>query len=160
MADNMQDNLNETASDQACDPVFQQEQDHLSDTYAKLEAIAKNLSEKMERRRWQAAKDKDDMQGEVKHNFASDGEAQETYVDYAVLNNLIRDYNLEQDADSERLAAAAAGIQQVRGHAFRKSDPPQKKSDIIRVCWVIAQLNVVHQPTYHRSIGLLSHRKG
>ena len=61
---------------------------------------------------------------------------------------------------SKRLAAAAAGIQQVRGHAFRKSDPPQKKSDIIRVCWVIAQLNVVHQPTYHRSIGLLSHRKG
>lgn len=108
----MQDNLNETASDQAGDPVFQQEQDHLSDTYAKLEAIAKNLSEKMERRRWQAAKDKDDMQGEVKHNFASDGEAQETYVDYAVLNNLIRDYNLEQDADSERLAAAAKLLEQ------------------------------------------------
>lgn len=108
----MQDNLNETAFDQACDPVFQQEQDHLSDTYAKLEAIAKNLSEKMERRRWQAAKDKDDMQGEVKHNFASDGEAQETYVDYAVLNNLIRDYNLEQDADSERLAAAAKLLEQ------------------------------------------------
>ena len=61
---------------------------------------------------------------------------------------------------SKRLAAAAAGVQQVRGHAFRKSDPPQKKIDIIRVCWVIAQLNVVHQPTYHRSIGLLSHRKG
>ena len=112
VADNMQDNLNETASDQASDPVFQQEQDHLSDTYAKLEAIAKNLSEKMERRRWQAAKDKDDMQGEVKHNFASDGEAQETYVDYAVLNNLIRDYNLEQDADSERLAAAAKLLEQ------------------------------------------------
>ena len=112
VAENMQDNLNETAFDQACDPVFQQEQDHLSDTYAKLEAIAKNLSEKMERRRWQAAKDKDDMQGEVKHNFASDGEAQETYVDYAVLNNLIRDYNLEQDADSERLAAAAKLLEQ------------------------------------------------
>ena len=112
VAENMQDNLNETAFDQACDPVFQQEQDHLSDTYAKLEAIAKNLSEKMERRRWQAAKDKDDMQGEIKHNFASDGEAQETYVDYAVLNNLIRDYNLEQDADSERLAAAAKLLEQ------------------------------------------------
>ena len=52
------------------------------------------------------------MQGEVKHNFASDGEAQETYVDYAVLNNLIRDYNLEQDADSERLAAAAKLLEQ------------------------------------------------
>lgn len=112
VAENMQDNLNEAASDQAYDPVFQQEQDHLSDTYAKLEAIAKNLSDKMERRRWQAAKDKDEMQGEVKHNFASDGEAQETYVDYAVLNNLIRDYNLEQDADSERLAAAAKLLEQ------------------------------------------------
>ena len=104
--------LTKPQSDQAGDPVFQQEQDHLSDTYAKLEAIAKTLSEKMERRRWQAAKDKDDMQGEVKHNFASDGEAQETYVDYAVLNNLIRDYNLEQDADSERLAAAAKLLEQ------------------------------------------------
>lgn len=61
---------------------------------------------------------------------------------------------------SKCLAAAAAGIQQVRGYTLRKSDPPQKNIDIIRVCWVIAQLNVVHQPTYHRSIGLLPYRKG
>ena len=112
MADNTQAQTNETAAEAANDPVFQQEQAHLSDTYAKLEAMAKTLAEKMERRRWQAAQDKDDMQEEVKHNFASDGEAQETYVDYAVLNNLIRDYNLEQDADSERLAAAAKLLEQ------------------------------------------------
>lgn len=112
MADNTQAKTNETAVEAANDPVFQQEQAHLSDTYAKLEAMAKTLAEKMERRRWQAAQDKDDMQEEVKHNFASDGEAQETYVDYAVLNNLIRDYNLEQDADSERLAAAAKLLEQ------------------------------------------------
>ena len=112
MADNTQAQTNETAVDAANDLVFQQEQAHLSDTYAKLEAMAKTLAEKMERRRWQAAQDKDDMQEEVKHNFASDGEAQETYVDYAVLNNLIRDYNLEQDADSERLAAAAKLLEQ------------------------------------------------
>ena len=112
MADNTQAQTNETAVEAANDPVFQQEQAHLSDTYAKLEAMAKTLTEKMERRRWQAAQDKDDMQEEVKHNFASDGEAQETYVDYAVLNNLIRDYNLEQDADSERLAAAAKLLEQ------------------------------------------------
>ena len=72
VAENMQDNLNETASDQACDPVFQQEQDHLSDTYAKLEAIAKNLSEKMERRRWQAHQGQGrPCGGEVSHNFAA-----------------------------------------------------------------------------------------
>lgn len=112
MADNMHAQTNETAAETANDPVFQQEQAHLSDTYAKLEAMAKTLADKMERRRWQAAQDKDDMQEEVKHNFASDGEAQETYVDYAVLNNLIRDYNLEQDADSERLAAAAKLLEQ------------------------------------------------
>ena len=112
MADNTQAVTNETAVETANDPVFQQEQAHLSNTYAKLEAMAKTLAEKMERRRWQAAQDKDDMQEEVKHNFASDGEAQETYVDYAVLNNLIRDYNLEQDADSERLAAAAKLLEQ------------------------------------------------
>ncbi len=112
MAEHTQDTVIATAEDQASDPVFQQEQEHLSTTYAKLEAKAKTLAEKMERRRWQAAQDKDDMQEEVKNNFASDGEAQETYVDYAVLNNLIRDYNLEQDADSERLAAAAKLLEQ------------------------------------------------
>lgn len=89
------------------DPEFDLEQEHLSDTYNKLKRIAASLTDKLERRRIDAAKTKEEMQGEVKHNFASDGEAQETYVDYAVLNNLIRDYNLEQDADSERLASAA-----------------------------------------------------
>ena len=95
------------------DPEFAYEQSHLSVTYGKLQDIASALREKLERRRLDAAETKDDMQGEVKHNFASDGEAQETYVDYAVLNNLIRDYNLEQDADSERLACAARLIEQV-----------------------------------------------
>ncbi len=97
---------------QAPDPEFELEQRHLSDTYGKLERIAAALTEKLERRRIDAARTKEEMQGEVKHNFASDGEAQETYVDYAVLNNLIRDYNLEQDADSERLAAAAKLMEQ------------------------------------------------
>ncbi len=97
---------------QAQDPEFDLEQGHLSDTYGKLERIAAALTDKLERRRIDAARTKEEMQGEVKHNFASDGEAQETYVDYAVLNNLIRDYNLEQDADSERLAAAAKLMEQ------------------------------------------------
>ena len=93
-------------------PEFDLEQEHLTATYGKLENIAAALADKLERRRIDAAKTKEEMQGEVKHNFASDGEAQETYVDYAVLNNLIRDYNLEQDADSERLASAAKLMEQ------------------------------------------------
>ena len=100
------------AAEQANDPEFNLEQRHLRETVGKLEQIASNLAEKLERRRRDAAQTKDEMQGEVKHNFASDGEAQETYVDYAVLNNLIRDFNLEQDADSERMATAAKLIEQ------------------------------------------------
>ncbi len=110
---------NDTANNQVSsntafdlDPEFAHEQKHLSETFSKIELIAQALSEKLERRRRDAAETKDEMQGEVKHNFASDGEAQETYVDYQVLNNLIRDYNLEQDADSERLAAAAKLMEQ------------------------------------------------
>lgn len=87
-------------------PEFDAEQQHLTQTYNTLQEIIAHLSSKMKKRSEAAAADKEALQGEVKHNFASEGEAQETYVDYAVLNNIIRDYNLEQTADSERLQAA------------------------------------------------------
>ncbi len=108
----MSENTSMPNDQEARGPEFDLEQAHLSATYGKLEDIAATLADKLERRRIDAAKTKEEMQGEVKHNFASDGEAQETYVDYAVLNNLIRDYNLEQDADSERLASAAKLMEQ------------------------------------------------
>ena len=108
----MSENTSISNDQEARGPEFDLEQEHLCATYGKIEDIAATLADKLERRRIDAARTKEEMQGEVKHNFASDGEAQETYVDYAVLNNLIRDYNLEQDADSERLAAAAKLMEQ------------------------------------------------
>ena len=54
-------------------PEFDLEQEHLTATYGKLESIAATLADKLERRRIDAAKTKEEMQGEVKHNFASDG---------------------------------------------------------------------------------------
>ena len=46
----------------------------------------------------------------------------------------------------ERLAAAAAGIEQIRRHALRKRDPAQNVRDIFRVCRVITHADMVHQP--------------
>ena len=45
----------------------------------------------------------------------------------------------------ERLAAAAARVEQIRRHAFRKCNPAQDMRDIFRVCRVIPHADMVHQ---------------
>ena len=86
------------------DPVFREEQLHLSDTYAKLQEIGRELVRKMERTRAAAAADKRSMSEELAPNFATYADAMETYADFAAMNRVIDGYNLAQDADAERLA--------------------------------------------------------
>ena len=86
------------------DPVFREEQLHLSDTYAKLQEIGRELVRKMERTRAAAAADKRSMSEELAPNFATYADAMETYADFAAMNRVIDAYNLAQDADAERLA--------------------------------------------------------
>lgn len=86
------------------DPVFREEQLHLSDTYAKLQEIGRELVRKMERTRAAAAADKRSMSEELAPNFATYADAMETYADFAAMNRMIDAYNLAQDADAERLA--------------------------------------------------------
>ena len=86
------------------DPVFHEEQLHLSDTYAKLQEIGRELVRKMERTRAAAAADKRSMSEELAPNFATYADAMETYADFAAMNRVIDAYNLAQDADAERLA--------------------------------------------------------
>ena len=59
----------------------------------------------------------------------------------------------------ERLAAAAAGVEQIRRHALRKRDPAQDVRDISRVCWVIAHADMVHQPPDDRRVDGVRLRK-
>ena len=59
----------------------------------------------------------------------------------------------------KRLAAAAARVEQIRRHAFRKRDPAQDVRDISRVCWVIAHADMVHQPPDHRRVDGVRLRK-
>lgn len=86
------------------DPVFQEEQRHLSSTYEQLQSMGKALLRKMEKTRTEAAKDKRSMAEELSTNFATYADAMETYADFAAMNRVIDAYNLAQDADAEQLS--------------------------------------------------------
>ena len=60
----------------------------------------------------------------------------------------------------QSLSAAAAWVQQVRGHTLREFYSTQDQRDIAGVCRIIAQLDIVHQSADYRSIGFLPHREG
>lgn len=91
------------ADGQADDPVFRQEQAHLTKTHAKLRELEAALREKMERTRAQAAADKESMAGEVSIDLSTDDDAMETYADFLAMNSIIRNYNVMQEADAEKL---------------------------------------------------------
>lgn len=85
------------------DPVFNAEQQHLTQTYETLHNMELSLAKAIQKTAEEAAADKETMAEELTANFSSDGEAQETYIDYAVINNVIQAYNLLQDAQVQKL---------------------------------------------------------
>ena len=89
---------------QAQDPVFEQEQGHLTKTHAKLIELGEALVAKMEKTRAQAAADKEAMAGEVSIDLSTDDDAMETYADFLAMNSIIRNYNIMQEADAEKLS--------------------------------------------------------
>ena len=86
------------------DPVFAQEQQHLSDTYATLQSMAGALAVKMRKNEDAAAATKQQMVEEIKQNYGSDTEAFETYADFATVNSVIDSYNQTQVAAAEKLS--------------------------------------------------------
>lgn len=89
---------------QVQDPVFEQEQGHLTKTHAKLIELGEALVAKMEKTRAQAAADKEAMAGEVSIDLSTDDDAMETYADFLAMNSIIRNYNIMQEADAEKLS--------------------------------------------------------
>ena len=59
----------------------------------------------------------------------------------------------------KRLAAAAAGVEQIRRHALWKRNPAQNVRDIFRVCRVITHADMIHQPPDHRRVDGVRLRK-
>ena len=89
--------------DFAGDPIFDQEQRHLSDVYSTLQSMAGALAAKMRKNEDAAAATKQQMVEEIKQNYGSDTEAFETYADFATVNSVIDSYNQTQDAAAEKL---------------------------------------------------------
>ncbi|MEF2655644.1 MAG: AAA family ATPase [Eggerthellaceae bacterium] len=86
------------------DPVFATEQAHLSVTYQTLVSMEERLLQRMRETAESAEEYKRASADEVASNFASEGEAQETYVEYANMNSVIDAYNQLQQADAGKLS--------------------------------------------------------
>lgn len=86
------------------DPVFATEQAHLSATYRTLVSMEERLLQRMRETAESAEEYKRTSADEVASNFASEGEAQETYVEYANMNSVIDAYNQLQQADADKLS--------------------------------------------------------
>ena len=100
----MTEHVNHSANDSANDPVFDAEQEHLSKTYQTLVSMQKSIVARMEKTAATAENYKRTMADEATSNFASEGEAQETYIEYANLNSVIDALNQSQQVDAEKLS--------------------------------------------------------
>lgn len=100
----MQEDASHIPNQPADDPIFAAEQQHLSETYATLQQLGRDLVHKMERTSAEAAADKKSMAEELAPDFATYADAMETYADFAAMNRIIDAYNLSQDVDAEKLA--------------------------------------------------------
>ena len=115
---------------QNADPVFQQEQEHLSATYATLQRLGRNLARQMEKAAREAAADKKSMAEELAPNFATYADAMETYADFAAMNRVIDGYNLAHDAHAEELGKVQLLLKQpyfAKVVLQFKPDEPAKK---------------------------------
>ena len=101
-----------SASDQASDPVFREEQEHLSETYETLESMAHALSVKIDEMDKAAAFDKRSMAEELSVNLASYSDAMETYADFATVNRVVEGYNVAHDLSAEKLSRIGVLLKQ------------------------------------------------
>lgn len=85
------------------DPVFVEEQRHLSRTYETLQKMAASFAAKIKKLDAEVAADKEMLADELTGNFASMGEAFETYAEYATANKNIDLYNATQELNLQNL---------------------------------------------------------
>ena len=97
------DTADDASPDDAHDPVFQEEQAHLSEVYATLEGMAEPLLARLEKNRADAAFDKENMADEIASNFASWDESQETWIEYASANRVVDAYNQAEASYARKL---------------------------------------------------------
>ena len=79
------------------DPVFEEEQRHLSETYATLLSMRDSLSEELESKHKGIAQDLIDMSEEISLDFVGADETMETLAAIETLNSVIDTYNQYHD---------------------------------------------------------------
>lgn len=89
--------------DAANDPVFEAEQEHLTQTYAKLVELERACAERLDANRKEVQEFKGSMDDELNTDFDGDDIAMETFAEYAVMNNVVDSYNIAIDLDSHTL---------------------------------------------------------
>lgn len=87
------------------DPIFEEEQQHLSETYAKLRAIETDVQAQLESDLAEALEDKEDLFDEMTRDFAADIQL-ETLAELEAMNRIIESYNLSADINTEKLRRA------------------------------------------------------
>ena len=87
------------------DPIFEEEQQHLSWAYGKLAEIEHNVRAEIERTLADALADKEDMFDEMTRDFARDIQL-ETLAELEAMNRIIESYNLTADINEEKLRRA------------------------------------------------------
>ena len=94
------------------DPIFEEEQQHLTETYGQLVGIRDEMLAKMEANSRDAAKTIGDMRDELALDFASDDMTMETLADYESMNRIIDSYNFSSTINAERLRRAVQLLEQ------------------------------------------------
>ena len=83
--------------------IFEEEQAHLTQTHGKLSAMKEELEERINAISEKAAKEKQDIRSNLSFNFDSDTDSMETYIEFEAMSHSITQYNIEQDAATEKL---------------------------------------------------------
>jgi len=86
------------------DPVFAQEQEHLSATHAKLRELEHDVAERLAANLREVQDFRSVMNEELSQNFDGDDISMETYAEYAVMNNVVDSFNIAIDLDGQTLA--------------------------------------------------------
>lgn len=93
------------APETTSDPIFEEEAEHLRNTYAKLEDIYEAARQSVDARMAAALDDRENMLDALSMDLGT-GVNLETYVEFEAMHKIIDEYNLANDLDAERMAKA------------------------------------------------------
>ena len=94
------------------DPIFAEEQDHLSKTYDKLKELGQGFADNLKKVQQEAAQTKQSMSEEFAMNLFDDSDAMESYADLSAMNKIIESYNISQDSNTENLKKVGILLEQ------------------------------------------------